>query len=482
MKKIVLYISLLTLILPFAISKPTETGYIVIAWNDVGMHFSNKDFSTFLIAPPYNNIYAQVIKTGASPQLVTSGIKVTYEIPGNTYSVGKTNFWEYTQKLFGTTLSPNKGLKGAGLSGNMVSTGNYFLIEGVPLTPYLDTDTTKETPYQQALIKVYDAQTNELLATSNPVIPVSNEITCIKSGCHASESGIVSNHGAGIGSASKPIVCNSCHPSNPKWTQTTGKNAALSYRIHTQHSNKTSNCYDCHPGAKAKFFRDTMANVRSVKTPNGMACTDCHGTMSEIASSISKNGRLPWVQEKSSCGDTTCHGPTKAANSGKLFKDSQGHGGLFCSVCHGSPHAIFPTNNANDNARNLALQEKTGTLNVCSTCHITTPTGQGPHGILGTSVEIISSDTPINYEIQNYPNPVNQSTTFNFKIADYGNIKIDIFSYNGNHIATLVNEYLQPGEYKIPYNTSSIISGCFIYTLTVNNKSVISRKMNVVRE
>ena len=474
MKKIGLILVLFTLFLPFAISRPTESGYIVIAWNDVGMHFSNKDFSTFLIAPPYNNIYAQVIKTGAVPQLVTTGIKVTYEIPGNTYSVGKTNFWDYSQKLFAVTLSPNVGLKGAGLSGSMNISGNCFLIQGVPLTPYQDADLNNEAPYQQALIKVYDSQTNELLATTNPVIPVSNEITCVKSGCHSSEASIVSNHGAGIGSQAKPIVCNSCHPSNPKWTQTTGKNMALSYRIHTQHANKTSNCYDCHPGAKAKFFRDTMSS-------RGMTCTGCHGAMSEIASSTSKNGRQPWVTEKSSCGDNACHGSTKATETGKLFKDSKGHGGMFCSTCHGSSHAILPTNNANDNAQNLALQGKTGTLNVCSTCHLTTPTGAGPHGLFGTSVENISSEIPQNDEIQNYPNPANQNTNFNFKVKEAGYVKIDIYTYNGNHIASLVNDNLQPGEYKLPFNTTPLSAGSYVYTLTVNNKSVISKKFNIAK-
>ena len=68
--------------------------YIVLAWNDLGMHCYNRDFQDLAVLPPYNTLWAQVIKTGDPPQLVTSGITVTYTFPDNTYSVGKSNFWD----------------------------------------------------------------------------------------------------------------------------------------------------------------------------------------------------------------------------------------------------------------------------------------------------------------------------------------------------------------------------------------------------
>lgn len=89
--------------------------YILIGWNDLGMHCSNKDFSKLVILPPYNNIHAQAIRVGDAsnlPAVVTTDFNVTYEIPGNTYSVGKTNFWDYVFQIFGVNLDPNIGLTG----------------------------------------------------------------------------------------------------------------------------------------------------------------------------------------------------------------------------------------------------------------------------------------------------------------------------------------------------------------------------------
>ena len=37
------------------------------------------------------------------PQLVTARVTIEYSIPGNTYSVGKTDFWTYANALFGVT-------------------------------------------------------------------------------------------------------------------------------------------------------------------------------------------------------------------------------------------------------------------------------------------------------------------------------------------------------------------------------------------
>ncbi len=118
------------LVFPFVFASSVGDEYIIISWNDLGMHCSNKDFSKFAVLPPYNNLKAQVIKKGTAttlPEVVTTGVNVQYSIPGNTYSVGKTNFWSYSQQLFGVTLAPNIGLTGVGLTGVMLPNENYLL-------------------------------------------------------------------------------------------------------------------------------------------------------------------------------------------------------------------------------------------------------------------------------------------------------------------------------------------------------------------
>jgi hypothetical protein len=91
---------------------PNTSGYMLTAWNDLGMHcMDGNDFSVFSILPPYNNLHAQL--KDKNGDLVTNGVTITYEATMgtdgkiNTSSSDKTNFWDYSQKLFGVALSPN---------------------------------------------------------------------------------------------------------------------------------------------------------------------------------------------------------------------------------------------------------------------------------------------------------------------------------------------------------------------------------------
>ena len=356
----------------------TAQEYVVIGWNDLGMHCSNLDFSQIVILPPYNNVRAQVILRGDSthlPTVVTTGVRVAYEIPGNTYSVGKTNFWDYEDQLFGVSLAPNIGLTGAGLSGDMAIRENYFFVEGIPITPYTDANLLTEDPFQLGLLQLYSTS-GPLLASTQPVVPVSNEINCVSSGCHSSVQNILNEHSdeGGFDPNNTPILCASCHSSNALGAPGQPGVPSLSEAVHKKHGDRTNDCYKCHPGPNTQCLRDVM------KTEHGFVCQDCHGSVTEVGESIS-SGREPWFDEPS-CGATQCHGATYAEEPGKLFRESRGHGGLFCSACHGEPHAIVPSGEARDNVQNIALQGYAGTLNKCATCHGTTPTAAGPHGIL----------------------------------------------------------------------------------------------------
>src|SRR5512142_2561660 len=57
----------------------TASGYKVVAWNNLGMHCMDADFSVFAILPPYNTIQAQVIDPSGNLVSATSGVRVTYE-------------------------------------------------------------------------------------------------------------------------------------------------------------------------------------------------------------------------------------------------------------------------------------------------------------------------------------------------------------------------------------------------------------------
>jgi hypothetical protein len=385
-------LTILVLLLFHGESRSQE--YILLGWNDLGMHCSNKDFSKVVVLPPYNNVSAQLVfrSPGQPPELVTSGYTVEYSIPGNTYSVGKTDFWTYAQQLFGlaSPLPANIGLTGKGLTGVLESSGAMFSAHGIPITPFTDSDLVNEAPFQLVHLVAKRESDGSVLAETDAVIPVSNEVGCVQPGCHASETSILNSHEDVDGfNRSGPVLCASCHASNALGTAGTPEARSFSYRMHEKHTevagaaNDIATCYKCHPGPKTQCLRDVMG-----KNPaNPMVCQDCHGTMETVAQSIS-NGRRPWFDEPK-CG--TCHGAAFAEEPGKLFRQSTGHGGLACSACHGSPHAILPTVEPNDNLQNIRLQGYAGTLGKCSVCHATTPAGPGPHGLTDTTTVIAAA-------------------------------------------------------------------------------------------
>jgi hypothetical protein len=371
--------------LPF-ISRPILAGdLVVLGWNDLGMHCYNRDFSDLAVLPPYNNLYVQVIQRGDPPKIITQGISVTYRFPANTYSVGKSNFWTYARQLFDlpAPLPDNIGLTGKGLSGPMDLKGDHFTAEGIPLTEYDDNDWNTRQPYQLATIEVKNA-TGVILATQQVVAPVSTEMRCDY--CHGDngeasgdiatgkvELNILTLHDDEENTNlvnSRPVLCAGCHASNALGTTGEPGVPNLSHAMHSKHSGEVANsldgCYSCHPGPTTKCLRDVMS------TQHAMTCIDCHGSLSQVAQNPN-----PWLNEPS-CASAQCHSSVYSQDQ-VLYRQSKGHGGVFCEGCHDSTHAVAPSAQARDAIKFIKLQGHNGPLDVCTTCHVTRPASGGPH-------------------------------------------------------------------------------------------------------
>ena len=373
--------------------------YIVLSWNDLGMHCYNRDFQDLAVLPPYNTLWAQVIRKGDPPQIVTTGITVTYGFPDNTYSVGKTNFWDYDIGLFGVDLPPNVGLAGNGLSGAMAVKTDHFEAVGIPLTEYRDSALYQRYPYQLAEIIVHDAGTGAELTRATVVAPVSTEMRC--DNCHKDggvegiatgrvETNILAAHDEEGGDAAlaasptslmltRPVLCASCHSSNALGTPGTPGVDSLSRSMHEKHAeefdtpNTTEDCYNCHPGPTTLCLRDVMSQK------HGMGCVDCHGGMKQVAENPS-----PWLNEPR-CD--TCHEEDVYKQDQALYRNSSGHGGVYCAGCHDSPHAIAPSREPNDALKFIELQGHSGALDTCTVCHLTMPAEDGPHGLAASDIQ-----------------------------------------------------------------------------------------------
>jgi hypothetical protein len=344
---------------------------VVLGYNELGMHCMNQDFSELMILPPYNNLRAQVIdRSGEDPRIVTSGVTVRYALENNTHSTDKTNFWTYVQALMGVTLEPNVGLTGNSLSGTMQLTGeNDWVATGIPVTP-ID-DFGHENPYPLAAISVLESGTS--VANTKAVVPVSWEISCDL--CHntpgiSTATDILRKHDALHGTDlenSKPVMCASCHADAALGAAGQAGVPNLSSAMHGSHASRMAaanlevQCYACHPGIRTQCLRD-------VHYSRGMTCTRCHDSMQAVGDPA----RRPWVDEPR-CG--SCHNRPgfDLEQPNTLYRHSKGHGGIHCAACHGSPHAITPTVNAEDNVQAMMIQGHAGVINTCTVCHSQPP-------------------------------------------------------------------------------------------------------------
>lgn len=81
---------------------------------------------------------------------------------------------------------------------------------------------------------------------------------------------------------------------------------------------------------------------------------------------------------------------------------------------------------------------------------------------------------PEAFEVNNYPNPFNPSTTINYQLPENGFVTLKVFDILGREVATLVNENKPAGYYTVKFDAShsersrGITSGVYIYTIQVN--------------
>jgi outer membrane protein assembly factor BamB len=67
--------------------------------------------------------------------------------------------------------------------------------------------------------------------------------------------------------------------------------------------------------------------------------------------------------------------------------------------------------------------------------------------------------------LQNYPNPFNPSTKIEFKIPVAGLANLKVYDLLGREVTTLLNKVLQPGNYAIDFDASTLSSGIYFYAL-----------------
>lgn len=405
-----------------------KSDYVLLAWNDLGMHCISDGDAWFSFLPPANTIQAQLIKRGNPPQIITSGVVLSYAVEaGFENPANHSEFWHHSESLFGVALQKNVGLFGKGTHGVLDpdSGGASYIARGIPLVPYSDDGTYN--PYPCITVEARDSTTGALVMSTKLVAPVSAEIGCRN--CHGggwryrsaglsaeTAQDILARHDRINGTdllararGGEPQLCQSCHP-DPV-LNAPGKPGVLDFSaaMHAWHAlylpfNDARACALCHPSA----VDGTTQCLRDLHAALGQTCIDCHGNVVQDALALLKgdggkipahrlmaflkdapypigNARVPWVQENDCL---TCHEDFQPSHDtasafGKwtsglqdLYRSRSDMAGIRCPACHGSTHALYPSHNIYNRDRdNIQPLQYTGSRialggnKSCPVCH-----------------------------------------------------------------------------------------------------------------
>ncbi|MCD6162683.1 MAG: T9SS type A sorting domain-containing protein [candidate division Zixibacteria bacterium] len=100
----------------------------------------------------------------------------------------------------------------------------------------------------------------------------------------------------------------------------------------------------------------------------------------------------------------------------------------------------------------------------------------------------IYNDNQIPYNLSlgnNYPNPFNAGTSFEFVINEHGYVKFEIYDILGKKVACLFDSYTSAGTYTLRWNGFSdsgqpAASGVYLYMLSLDGKDAV-KKMTLLK-
>lgn len=76
---------------------------------------------------------------------------------------------------------------------------------------------------------------------------------------------------------------------------------------------------------------------------------------------------------------------------------------------------------------------------------------------------------------QNSPNPFNPTTVIGFKLGTSGFVSLKIYDMLGREMAILVNEYRNPGSYRVTWDASRVSSGIYFVRMEMNGRSLTQK-------
>ena len=151
--------------------------------------------------------------------------------------------------------------------------------------------------------------------------------------------------------------------------------------------------------------------------------------------------------------------------------------GVITSVAIGSDIIEYA------NGKTIVYNLVNGSLETSSFTFESTPENVVVASSVGENVEItIASEYAV---MSSYPNPFNPQTTISYDINASGNIQLAVYNMLGQQVVSLVDDFVEAGNYKSVWNSTDIqgnevASGIYMLRLTTDSQ-VISNKITLLR-
>jgi hypothetical protein len=106
-------------------------------------------------------------------------------------------------------------------------------------------------------------------------------------------------------------------------------------------------------------------------------------------------------------------------------------------------------------------------------------------------VKVLSKSTAVGTEkrlnprvfnlAQNYPNPFNPETTIQYQLAQPGLVRFLVYDVTGRLVRDLVNQQQDQGNFQVKIDAGKLSSGVYFYQLQVDQRTVATRKMLLLK-
>lgn len=100
-----------------------------------------------------------------------------------------------------------------------------------------------------------------------------------------------------------------------------------------------------------------------------------------------------------------------------------------------------------------------------------------PRSAVGTGIE--NNELPSSFELSNYPNPFNPTTTIRFSLDKASNVELNIYDMNGSIVDQIHRGFTNTGKYSFEFDGKNLSSGIYYAVLKAQEQQKVSKMILV---